>query len=399
LPTPYSTTSAFFHSIGINTHLNYAAYSNVPLLVSQIKSLGIKHLRDGFHTSVTNQVSPNYDPDSVLFSAWHKLGDLGAMFDVVLSPSDNLTLNGAPVTSSVLNQLTMESGMLVESFEGANEMDNGTPVGWNGKDVQWQQALYPAVKSMAQVWQPDYIPLLGPSLANPSRCTDLGDLSHWLDFGSIHCYSGGNMPSVVFPSALQCGAVVAGTKPLIATECGFYTSTGVYGGITESASGRYMPRMFLLNFLNGIVRTYSYELLDDPYQSEPENSFGLIRADGSCKPSFYAVKNLVSLVAGESDPALTPLDYTLSGPSVESLLLQQTDKSWLLFLWQEVPCYNLSTRTDIPNPDVQVNVSFGKSFPVYIYKPYVQPEPLDVISSTTNLSVSVGDHPCVLRIG
>ncbi len=398
MPVPVATALAFADSIAANTHLSYPAYENTALLVAQLRSLCIKHLRDGFHTSVTNQAIPNYDPDSVLYARWKALGELGIRFNVVVSPIDKITINGLPPTADVLNQLTMEAGMLVETFEGANEMDNGTPVGWNGACVQWQQALYAAVKSMAQVWQPNYLPCLGPSLADPSRGPDIGNLSHWLDLGSIHCYAGGNKPSVIFPSCLQFASVVSGTKPIMATECGYHNDVSVYGGVSEVASGKYIPRMFLLNFMNGIVRSYIYELLDDSSQTGAEASFGLIRADGSVKPAFFAVKNMLSILSREN-VALSPLNFSLGGPGVSQLLLQQGDGSWLLFLWQEVSCYNLNTKTDVMNPDVTSTLTLPSTMPVKVYRPCLQPDPVVKYGSTNSVSIPVGDHPTAVLIG
>ncbi len=397
MPTPLITSSALADSIGVNTHLSYPCYTNVPLLLEQLGALGVKHLRDGFHSSVTNQAVPNYDPDSVLFGQrWIPLGQLGIKFDVVCSPIDHLTITGAPPTAAVLNQLCMEAGFLVESIEGANEMDGGTPVGWNGACVQWQQALYPAVKSMAQYWQPNYLPVLGPSLADSSRGPDLGNLSHWLDFGNIHAYAGGNPPSAVFPQCLTNAAVVSGTKPIMATECGYHNDVTTYGGVPESVSAKYIPRMFMLNAMNGIKRSYLYELLDDPDQSGPEAAFGLIRADGSVKPAYNALKNLISIL-GTEPAALSPLNYTLGGPSVAQVLLQKANGAWLLVLWQEVSCYDLPARKEIVNPSVIVTLTLPSKMAATTYEPLIQEEPW-AVQVTNKMTVAVNDHLTVIEL-
>jgi hypothetical protein len=57
--------------------------------------------------------------------------------------------------------------------------------------------------------------------------------------------------------------------------------------------------------LRGMAKAYKYELLDlkpDPGFTDMERHFGLVRTNGVPKPSFYALKNLLHLLADPGQP-------------------------------------------------------------------------------------------------
>ncbi|MGB0052520.1 MAG: hypothetical protein WBQ02_09780, partial [Terracidiphilus sp.] len=127
----------FVNSIGVNTHLNYfdRTYGNFPLLERELRSIGIRHLRDGAHLQ-------DADYNQLLYGRWIELGKLGIRFDVVLDPRSNL---GA-LTPQLLEKLEDLSGHTIESFEGANELDISNMSGWPAVDRSFQQQIYSAAK-------------------------------------------------------------------------------------------------------------------------------------------------------------------------------------------------------------------------------------------------------------
>ncbi len=80
-------------------------------------------------------------------------------------------------------------------------------------------------------------------------------------------------------------------------------------------------------------------------------NFGLLRNDGSEKPAYKALKNLLNLL---KDPgsSFTPgsLDYVLGGDTenVRHTLLQKADGKFYLILWQEVSGYNVDSKKGLP---------------------------------------------------
>src|SRR5258707_9559274 len=103
----------FVNSIGVNTHLNYfdRTYGNFQLVERELKSIGIRHVRDGVHLM-------NADYNKAVYSRWSQLGDAGIRFDAVLDPRSNIGL----LTPDKLNQINALANYTIESFEGPNEM-------------------------------------------------------------------------------------------------------------------------------------------------------------------------------------------------------------------------------------------------------------------------------------
>ena len=402
MPLPSNTSSALFNSVGINIHLEYGLpsnYGNTPLVVSQMRDLGIKHVRAGLHSTVTGQVPPKFDFDCAYYGAWQRLGELGIRFNAVYDPRENLGV----LSNVVLNTLWMESGMLIESLEGANEYDDSGIPQWQVAVAASQKALYGFAKTMTTGYGP--LPVLGPSLGNAALGGQVGNLSAYLDHGNLHPYPGGQTPESMIAAQIEDAAAISGTKPVYASESGYHNAVNHVGwqpGVSELAAAKYTLRMILENFRQGIVRTYLYELQDeglDPTDTNDNNAWGLVRYDGTYKPAFTAVKNLLSMLPNGNNPALAPVNYTLSGPQVSTLLLQQSSGTWLLFLWQPVSVYDLTTKADITsNPQMNVTLNLPVGTYTEIYEPLIQAGPKS-IPSTNEVNLAISDHPTVVKIG
>src|SRR5579862_2433336 len=152
----------FVNSIGVNTHLNYfdRLYGNFPLVERELRSIGIRHLRDGIHLQ-------NADYNSALYGRWMQLGKLGIRFDAVLDPRSNL----GPLAPALLENVDQLSGHTIESFEGPNELDISGMPDWTSVDQDYQREISEAAKPLHDASQ---IRLIGPSLASASHGSELG---------------------------------------------------------------------------------------------------------------------------------------------------------------------------------------------------------------------------------
>lgn len=258
----------------------------------------------------------------------------------------------------------------MEAFEGQNEILN-IYVKWDNakRDTarQYQKDLFLAI-NLDPRWKDT--PVLGPTCVGHAAYEALGDLSSHMDFGNIHPYPLGHAPAgakSAFFAELESGKLVSGAKKKLATETGYTTGTrdSANQSISPVAAGKYLPRLYLENFNQGILRTFWYELCDQGTNNSQEASFGLVKKDFSCKPRGTALKNLIGLLKDAScDPAarqwklpeFTPdnLDFTLTGDStnVHSTLLQKSDGPFYLCLWQEITSYDINGKVeaDIRNP-------------------------------------------------
>lgn len=386
----------FVNSIGVNTHLNYfdRLYGNFPLVERELKSIGIRHLRDGVHLQ-------NAAYNATLYARWIQLGDLGIRFDAVLDPRSNLgTLNTA-----LLDTVDSLAGHTIESFEGPNELDVSNMANWPSVDRSYQETIFDSVKSMPDA---NRISVIGPSLAFASNGSQIGDISDWIDEGNLHPYPAGQLPSIVFPDQINLARAMCGDKPIAFTESGYHNALNDHTGqpgISEEAAAKYIPRLFLEDFAQGVVRTYLYEFMDegpDPGRVNAQLHWGLIRADGSEKPAFTALKNLIEELNDTSEPErLQPLAWTIGSkdPQIHHLLLQKSDGSFDLILWQEISSYDVKRQVDIQNPAVASVLTLGETARnITVYDPLAQSEPIHTYSGLKSVPLEIPDSPLVVEI-
>jgi len=393
--TPVSAYD-FMNSIGVNTHLNYfdRIYGNFPLLERDLKSIEILHVRDGVHLQ-------NSDYNAALYGRWKQLGNLGIRFDAVLDPRSNI----GSLNSALLDEVDTLSGHTIESFEGPNEMDVSDESDWPSVDRSYQSEIYSAARSMKGA---NSIGVIGPSLAFASNSSKVGNISGRLDDGNLHPYPAGKMPSVVFPNQINLEKIMCDSKQVIFTESGYHNAINEHNdqpGISEAAAAKYIPRLFLEDFAHGVPRTYLYEFMDeapDPGLTNPQMHWGLIRADGSEKPAFFALKNLIQELHDSTQTTnLQPLAWTLNSnvAQIHHLLLQKSDDTYDLVLWQEVSSYDLEHHVDINNPSVSAMLTLGRTARnITLYQPVTQAEPIRSWNEVRSIPLEIPDHPLVVEV-
>ena len=386
----------FVNSIGVNTHLNYfdRTYGNFQLVERELKSIGIRHVRDGVHLV-------NADYNKAVYDRWSQLGSIGVRFDAVLDPRSAL----GTLTGDKLDQVEKLAGDTIESFEGPNELDISNIPDWASVDREYQKDVYQSVKSMTSAKPIDTI---GPSLAFASKGSSVGNISDRVDYGNLHPYPAGKMPASVFPEQLVLAKEVSGDKKIVITESGYHNALDDHSdqpAVSETAAAKYIPRLFLENFSQGIRRTYLYEFLDeapDPGLTNFQMHWGLLRSDGSEKPAFTAVKNLINELSDSAEPAhLEQMSYSLSTSNTEicHLLLQKSDGQFLLILWQEVSSYDGKKQQDIAVSPQPVTLMLDHSArSISTYEPTVQAQPSHVYANVAKVSLEVPDHPLVIQI-
>ena len=386
----------FVNSIGVNTHLNYfdRTYGNFQIVERELKSIGIRHVRDGVHLV-------NADYNKAVYDRWSQLGSIGVRFDAVLDPRSAL----GTLTGDKLDQVEKLAGDTIESFEGPNELDISNIPDWASVDREYQKDVYQSVKSMTSAKPIDTI---GPSLAFASKGSSVGNISDRVDYGNLHPYPAGKMPASVFPEQLVLAKEVSGDKKIVITESGYHNALDDHSdqpAVSETAAAKYIPRLFLENFSQGIRRTYLYEFLDeapDPGLTNFQMHWGLLRSDGSEKPAFTAVKNLINELSDSAEPAhLEQMTYSLSTSNTEicHLLLQKSDGQFLLILWQEVSSYDGKKQQDIAVSPQPVTLMLDHSArSISTYEPTVQAQPSHVYANVAKVSLKVPDHPLVIQI-
>ena len=338
---------AFVDSIGINTHITYQDtpyWSQWPAILSSLKALGVRHLRDGFY---------NWSSDSPFYTEHQALAKAGIRTNYVFSINNT--------TTPQIVQSFVEAAQDMESVEAPNECDAGGNCG--GGSLAGINNVAAFMNIMIAVGKGVSMPVLGPSFTTDAAYAAAGQLGSKMTYNNIHLYFGGRNPG----SAGWGGGDAEGnnygslawwvdqahldapTAPVMITETGYmtYPQTNVPYTLPESVAASYVPRTLALAFTHGVKRTYLYELLDEV--SSP--GYGILRSDLSAKPAYTALQSLIKNL-GDPGASFAPgkLNYKLTGGdgSLNHLLLQKRDGSFWLVLWLEQSSYNPATNTPTP---------------------------------------------------
>ena len=341
LAEPVVSAGAFVDSIGINVHLHYtdtAYYQKFPLVQQALLALHVHHLRDGV---VVN-------PIPLYLQRFRLLATLGMHTTFITQPNQSAVQ---------LSDFTTAAGPALEALEGPNELDNGADPNWAATLRTYLPALYAFTSARG-------ITDIGPSLVKAASYPALGNISQWQNFANLHNYPGGRNPGTQgwgdngygsFAYQLANLRYTSPGQPIMTTETGYDNDPSSANFVPQSVAAKYMPRLLLLQYMEGVRRTYLYELL-----SSGTEDYGLLTAQAAPKPAFRAVAALTSLL-DEPATGATPTNVTLSitgtDTNVRHLLLRKADGTLYLALWVESPGYDVPSRTLLTVPTQNAHIT------------------------------------------
>jgi hypothetical protein len=363
------TNFQFTDSVGVNVHLAYGntVYaSQFPQIMQSMINLGVKHYRDG----LTQYAQP------FQYQNAEALGKLGIKADWLMDFNNS----AANINSAYANSPDATAG-----FEAPNEDDAeaGAPL------LAFMQLLNNTVRGNPATAA---MPIIGPSFIGPSSYATQGNLSSLINFGNTHDYFGTRNPETApyGGSFYNCGgygsmqfdmclaAMVGVNEPAVSTETGYQSGVG----LSDTIIGRYELRILFESLSLGIVRTFLYELIDDP-----SGNWGLLTGSFSPRPAYTAIQNALSLLKDVSFPQPGKLNYTLVGQTqnVDHLLLQKSDGTFYLAIWLGVqdadPDNPSSTHAVAPQ-----NIILSTNTPIAGSTAYVLDDSGNMTSSSTELT-------------
>jgi hypothetical protein len=316
---------AFVNSIGVNVHLSYYGTpygDNFSLVLARLKTLGIRHVRDGIAVG-QNNLCPEY---AQLAAAGIHVDSLAT----VQSTAANLTSWAGCV------------GAALESFEGPNEYDQSGDPNWAQTLTQYQAALYQGVKSSLPG-----IAVIAPSMTSASAYQQVNFASD-SDFGNMHLYFSGRNPGTTgwgatsslgtygsLSYSLSVAKQSTASETILATETGYGDKSADTNWVPATVKMHYTLRTFLEDWNAGVARTDLYELLDEG--GAPFSSYGLLDSAGNVKPAFTALSGLITHLA-DPGASFTPTAATYAltaGTGVQHALFQRRNGSFSLALWVE----------------------------------------------------------------
>jgi hypothetical protein len=384
------SADTFVDSIGVATHLSYddTPYGDYEGLVKpRLAEAGIRHIRDGAADADVRA----------------KMADLAATAGVRAT----VVWSGDPLEEVRAASRELHAAGALAAVEGPNECDleqfrfsyegEGFPAGCQ----RYQRELYEMVKGDPELSE---VPVVMAAMGWGKNSERFGDLSAYADRCNTHDYPGHENAQLTdfvdtwsIPYARSnCGP----DKPFVSTETG-YSTAWQDGGVSELAQAIHVPRILLEHFNRGFERTHLYELVDerDRGPDDREANFGLLRVDGTPKPAYDALANLIAILE-EPGASFTPgaLDVRLGGDSgnVHHTLLQHSDGTFFLLLWQDVQVWD--GENDVAVPEVQVDVELPQPAAVRTYRPLESADARPVADAASSVSVGVPADVLIVEI-
>lgn len=382
---------SFVDSAGINTHLTYTdtPYSyEFPQVLAALQNLHVRHIRDGFYA---------WAPWSIYYAEHQQLASAGIDCDYVTS-----TWAPSPVDVATVKALAGDMAYL----EPPNEMDDQ-------KGADWVNVLQSELPALYTAGSQSGVPVLGPSLVYLQSYYALGNVANNMDYNNLHVYFGGRNPGSWGwgnndPEGNGYGSIAwwldsanidGPGKPSIVTETGYLTNPNVTPyTLPQNIAAKYVPRTLLDMFNAGVVKSYSYELIDEV--TSP--GYGLMDSNLHPKLAYTAVSNLLGLLQ-DPGPSFQPesLNYNLNGAgwNVDHLLLQKRDGTFYLALWIEASGYNeiTNTVTPVPTQNVQLALNGANARTIYQMDDQGNMSSRDAYSQT-NLNLTLSDTVTIVQI-
>jgi hypothetical protein len=230
---------------------------------------------------------------------------------------------------------------------------------------------------------------------------NVGIVQGYAYYDNQHPYpSGGGGPDYWINPA---NAVPGNTAPLVYTETGYSSSGGTSGGVNEYVQGMYGLDLFFDAATYGVTRTYWYDLLDAyaPGSPQGDDYFGLFDYLGNAKPLAVSLRNLRAIMQDGGRHAVAAPQFTVDGlPSDgKTLALGRRDGSSGDFvIWAEPPLWDQQTGTPIPPVTESVTVMLGKVYAtVQVFDPTAGSAAVQTASGTAQITVTLADHPLIVR--
>ena len=425
-------SDSFVESMGINTKFGFCSgrlCDNYPEVKTLLAELGIRYIRD----------IPYPEPWRIRTDLYEDLG-IRMLVGVERSRNKPLDLKTIPEQLDVIKSW----GKMIVGISGVNEYDlpeaqsceetencdpNWSEKSWAGIYRQFQEKLYKLVKADPEL---NHLPVVIGPMARLDNLEELDDLSSICDKGNDHSYPGTlgkpsqesgqgtkdtlrSMDEVVAKVQQVCP-----NKKLWITETGYKEATGGEPNtrlVTRQAKAKYLPRIYANYYLQGdIEKTFLFELLS-ANQTRP-TEFGIIDPDLQPSPAYYAIKNMIALLEEATwnkstqswqytDFEPSSLKYTLKGNNtdIKHLLLQKSNGTFYLLIWQEVYVYDHKIAKDLVNRDRTINFELDKATikKANKYLLYNESNPAAKLASlktwtnVTNLTLNVPDHILVLE--
>lgn len=320
--------------------------------------------------------------------------------------------SGYPSTPESLEAFTRYAEAMVRNMQKPryveiwNEWDGGTGMDkkFGRGNVEGYVALAKAVYPRLKAIDPD-ITVVGGSF------TSIGYLESALKLGladccdalSLHTYNYQEVPSAAAPEEwyvrmLRDNEMFAkyfgGKKPrVIVTEMGWPTHIGPMS-ITESMQAAHVSRLaFLSAIVPNLENVMWYDFQNDGNDCyDSENNFGLVRADLTPKPSWYALRDSIAVL----DSAQSVVREKTDDPALWMLRIKKKDGADAIVLWTSLDEALLQVELKGPAQSVQMRHA-GRSALPKNWGFYDWTDEREKGVQADHFSVTVGNLPVIVE--
>ena len=371
----------FVDSLGVNVHMEYTdtPYGRYSEINRRLQALGMRHVRDEI-----NNTSPAFVQEL------RRIGTLGYRLCGLIEGGNDYPPLGTALQASAVVPMIRNLEPVIEAVEGPDEPDDGgfvyDGVPYPSGAINESEDLWNILKGSSEI---SFLPVLALSEGNPADFAELASITpppiDYAAYGNMHAYQGGSVGDAGLDQYIHDARELTGADRLWTTEMGYHNNTNYLGdgeqqGVSERAAAIYLPIAFFSGLNHGVFRTFSYELIDesnDPHlnSGSGEGHYGLLRYDGSEKPAYAALKNLITILRDPGGKQFSPGSLYISflgAPStMRYTLLEKSNGDFYLALWNDVSVYRVATENtpgrDLYPPSVPVRLEFldPKRFTVF----------------------------------
>jgi hypothetical protein len=374
-----TAVQTFLGSLAVNAHAGQDGKSTATLM-KMLNYLGVFTVRDSLTSNSKATLS--------------EMAKVGVKFDGVAGDpyaADALTNFVALADAKAGALLAIEGPNEINNFPFKNNGVTSVP-GWpnaNGPLAQSDMTkLFSIVNANAKLASTSVYDLTWGGTTS-AELYGFFSLANRADYGNIHFY-----PTVQPYDQMR--AAFAGNYYSVLPNQGVITETGYDSAlVSEKAQAIMNLNLYLGAFQQGFRTTYLYELYDE------WQTYGLFKKDLTPKPTANAIHNLTSILkdSGTALPAPGALNYKITGlPATgHSLLLQKSDKTFELIVWNEPPVSK--NGVDLVVTPVPVTVQLGATYAkVWVYNPFLGTGPLKQLAAASTVTFNLGAQALIIEI-